>query len=576
MAALVGLVQLRDRRAVDLREPRANHRHELRRRHGTLREELADGRGLVGPDVDHEMIRRVLRQAGAPLMHQVVAHDSEQQQDHQAKAERDDLDDAVAAAARDVRHAVAPRDADAAAQRSKALDQHPTGGDQHDERCQRRHRHVAEKFRIAHEPVQQRAQRRDSGAVNHRVAQRRRFEIVPEHARRRHLAQLQERRQSETDQDEDRGHQAEPARTECRARQFSAHQIAQQKRNALLRRVPDQRAAHAGDDRDCQQLEHADGKHQPLRGAHALHQRDGIEVTRHVASRSDGYGNCRKQNRDERRQIQEPSGAIDSRADLRTRFLDVDDALPGSLARRQLLLELRDRRRCAREQRRIVDAAAFLRELRRRHILETHEQRRREIDELRALVGPVVEHFRDCQLGLADADAIADARIELAEQPRLQPRFARTWQGRDFVRRAERHVGDLQPPTQRIARGSGANRGERAVTAFEYHARKRRDFRGREPGSLRELEILALDGRARLQAQIRGEHLARLLIDRETDAAGEEADCSERGDGDQQCEHQHAQLARLAVAQECQQCEPQRLGHFAAPRLTRPVSPPRS
>ena len=105
------------RRAVDLRQARANHRHELRRR--ALARSAKNSRiacGLIRPDVDHEMIRRVLRQARAPLLHQVVAHDREQQQHHQPEAERDDLNDAVAAAPRDVRHAVAPGDTDAAAQ----------------------------------------------------------------------------------------------------------------------------------------------------------------------------------------------------------------------------------------------------------------------------------------------------------------------------------------------------------------------------------------------------------------------------------------------------------------------------
>ena len=49
-------LQLRDRRAVDLREPRANHRHELRRaprRCCAKNSRIAVG--LIGADVDHEV-----------------------------------------------------------------------------------------------------------------------------------------------------------------------------------------------------------------------------------------------------------------------------------------------------------------------------------------------------------------------------------------------------------------------------------------------------------------------------------------------------------------------------------------
>src|SRR6185436_12014314 len=115
-------------------------------------------------------------------------------------------------------------------------------------------------------------------------------------------------------------------------------------------------------------------------------------------------------------------GAIDSRADLRTRFLDVDDSLPRLLARSQLFLELRDLLRSTREQGRVVDATSFRRKLRRGHVFLTHQQRRCEVNELRALVRAVIEHLGDLQLGLPNTNAIADACIELTEQPRLEPR----------------------------------------------------------------------------------------------------------------------------------------------------------
>ena len=64
-------------------------------------------------------------------------------------------------------------------------------------------------------------------------------------------------------------------------------------------------------------------------------------MARDVAPRGYGDSNRGEQDRDERRQIEESAGAIDSRTDLRTRFVDVDQALSGFFACSQFLLECR-------------------------------------------------------------------------------------------------------------------------------------------------------------------------------------------------------------------------------------------
>jgi hypothetical protein len=87
------------------------------------------------------------------------------------------------------------------------------------------------------------------------------------------------------------------------------------------------------------------------------------------------------------------------------------------------------------------------------------------------------------------------------------------------------------------------------------------DLGGGEAGGCGEIEVLALERLARLQAQVCGEHFACLLIDREADATREEPDRRERGHRNQQREHEHPQLARLAVAEQSEQSEPQCLDH---------------
>ena len=99
-----------------------------------LLDELHELAGLCCRDVDHEEIRRVRRQARAPVLEQVVPHDREQQQHHQPEAEGDHLHDALATAPREVRHAIAPGDAHRAAQAPGERDEHEAGAIEHGER----------------------------------------------------------------------------------------------------------------------------------------------------------------------------------------------------------------------------------------------------------------------------------------------------------------------------------------------------------------------------------------------------------------------------------------------------------
>ncbi len=63
------------------------------------------------------------------------------------------------------------------------------------------------------------------------------------------------------------------------------------------------------------------------------------------------------------------------------------------------------------------------------------------------------------------------------------------------------------------------------------------------------------DGLGRAEANVRGEHFARLQIDRGADAADEKAHARERGDGNGEREQQHAQLAGTPFAPERSQRE---------------------
>jgi hypothetical protein len=112
-------------------------------------------------------------------------------------------------------------------------------------------------------------------------------------------------------------------------------------------------------------------------------------------------------------------------------------------------------------------AACEIHEPGRCDILQAHQQRWREVDELRALVGAVVEDLRDREFGRADADAITDVRSQLREESYFQPRFAAARQRIHFAGDRERRIGNLQATAQRVAARCRADRSKRTVLAVE-------------------------------------------------------------------------------------------------------------
>ncbi len=233
---------LLDRLAVDGRHARADHREEPRRRQPVVLDEAREVARLGVGDVDHEVVRRVRRQARAPGLEQVAADDREEQQHHEPEPERDHLHDALAPAPREVRDAIAPGDADRAAQAPGEAHQQVARAVEHGERPADARRDETDEPGVAHQPEQDADERRDGEAIRQGIAQRRRFEVPAQHARRRHALQLQHGRQREADQDRERRRRAEPGRRERRRRQVGADEVPQQARQELLREETKRRA----------------------------------------------------------------------------------------------------------------------------------------------------------------------------------------------------------------------------------------------------------------------------------------------------------------------------------------------
>src|SRR5690606_21075922 len=289
----------------------------------------------------------------------------------------------------------------------------------------------------------------------------------------------------------------------------------------------------------------------------------------------DRDGNRSEQHRDEGRQIQKPPRTIDRRADLRACIGDIREPLGRLFASGQILFERTDRLRIAGKQHDVRYATALLHEPGRGNFVETHQQGRREIDELRALIWTVVEHLRSDELCIPDLDAVPDVRTELRKQPRFEPRFARAWNSLRVACRTERRIGNPHSTSQRIAFGNRSDRAQGTVFSVQNDAWKGGELRCREARFLGKTHIAFIDRRARLQSQVSGKDLACLLIDGAADATRKEADGGQRRHGNEQCKQQNAQLPRLAVAREREHRQTKRLHATILPASSRIVLPQR-
>ena len=99
------------RLAVDRDEPAADHRIQCGVDAGARAQRRTHAVDLIGQHVDDEVVRRVGRQALPPVLHQVAAHDGEQQQRHQPQRQRADLQARCQRSPAQVGEAEAPGDA---------------------------------------------------------------------------------------------------------------------------------------------------------------------------------------------------------------------------------------------------------------------------------------------------------------------------------------------------------------------------------------------------------------------------------------------------------------------------------
>ncbi len=167
----------------------------------------------IGPlfrlDVDDEAVGCIRRRGVAPGRHQVAAHHGQQQQGHQAQGQRHDLHHGGARAALQRGDGKAPALViDGAAQRLQRGQSQPAGQREHGKRAKEAERGPQRQLHIARLPQQQHHKAEQCQAVSRQRHRPRRILLAAHDPVVRYVAQLQYRRQRETEQQQHAGRHA--------------------------------------------------------------------------------------------------------------------------------------------------------------------------------------------------------------------------------------------------------------------------------------------------------------------------------------------------------------------------------
>ena len=202
LGAVISKIVGRDILAVDGHQPAANHRKPVEFFHAAVLQRLLERLALLGLHVDDEAVGRVSRRCLAPAADEVGTQQHQQHQRQQADGQGAGLHHGVGGTRRQL-----PRRQHQPARRGRLVDagaQHLHGDEARGGEYQHRagesaHGNQSE-LQVAAGGQQQRGKAENADAEHQK---RRRLEvadIAANHAQRRHLGQLQDRRQAERQQ----------------------------------------------------------------------------------------------------------------------------------------------------------------------------------------------------------------------------------------------------------------------------------------------------------------------------------------------------------------------------------------
>ncbi len=137
-------------------------------------------------NVDEEIVGKIRRQLAAPVAVQVTTNDTEQQQNHNARSEGDDLHDTFGAATTQICNTIAPGDTNTASQPAGEIDEQRTGERQQCDEDSQTARKADEQPPVEHHPINQQDHHGDGRPKGQNHERLRRPDVAAEHAECRH------------------------------------------------------------------------------------------------------------------------------------------------------------------------------------------------------------------------------------------------------------------------------------------------------------------------------------------------------------------------------------------------------
>ena len=295
---------------IHLDQARANHRIQRRLGDAAFLQKRAHRLYLIGLHIDDEAVRCIGWKRSLPAIQQIGAHQGQQQDHHQAEAERSNLRRTGDSATTDIGEAVAPRSAQTCAQLSQHEDQHHRQHGEHQQGDRNADQHRRRQRRRAGLPPQQGAESGQAGEPGQPGADFVVAEITTQYAQCRHAAQSKHRRHREREQDGEADGKAFQRRQPARRRNIQTHDARQPTAERGLNGEAEQDAdATADQAQPCQFTDMDDGD-AILAGAETAHHRAAIEMTCGMSTRRHRHRDGGQHDTEQGRQSEKTIGAF--------------------------------------------------------------------------------------------------------------------------------------------------------------------------------------------------------------------------------------------------------------------------
>ena len=372
-----------------------------------------------------------LRRRLAPARDQVGAQQGEQHQREQADRERRDLQHGERRPGRDLprRQHQPARRAGLGHRAAQQPEREPRQQREHADRAGEAADRDQAELEVARHREQQRREADRAGGEHRDRGRLERADVAPDHAQRRHLRQLQHRRQAEAEQQREADAGAEQRRPGARRRQRRVDQAGEEPDEDVVDREAERQADHARQQADQRELDEVLQGDRPLRQAEHAQHGAVVEMAAGEVARGDRHRDGRQQRRQQRDQVEELLGAVERLAHLRPaggERLDAHaaQALALTSASAQATnsatlasLPLGDGHRQA-----VGDAAGRLDQAGGVEVGVVEHHPRREAGEAGAAVGLDDDDVGDGQGGVAEQQRVADLRGRARRAPRRRPR----------------------------------------------------------------------------------------------------------------------------------------------------------